>query len=54
MEIAVLLAKPEQVKVDLEVKYKGLDIPPEFVVGFGLDYAERGRNLPALYSLHKD
>ena len=44
--ICSLLDKPERHKVELELKYKGFTIPDEFVVGYGLDYAERYRNLP--------
>lgn len=46
LEICALLNKPEARKVDIEVKYCGFDIPPVFVVGYGLDYAERYRHLP--------
>lgn len=46
LEICALLNKPEARKVDIEVKYCGFDIPPVFVVGYGLDYAERYRQLP--------
>jgi hypoxanthine phosphoribosyltransferase len=45
VEILTLLRKPEAVKVDISPKYVGFDIPTEFVVGYGLDYAERYRNL---------
>jgi hypoxanthine phosphoribosyltransferase len=45
VEVATLLRKPEALKVDLDVKYVGWDIPNEFVVGYGLDYRERYRNL---------
>lgn len=57
VEILTLLRKPEAVKVEVDAKYIGFDIPPEFVVGYGLDYAEKYRNLrdigvlsPAVYS----
>lgn len=57
VEILTLLRKPEAVKIDVDAKYIGFDIPPEFVVGYGLDYAEKYRNLrdigvlsPAIYS----
>jgi len=46
IEIVALLRKPDAVKVDVPVKYIGFDIPNEFVVGYGLDYAERYRDLP--------
>jgi hypoxanthine phosphoribosyltransferase len=46
IEVVALLRKPDAVKVEVPVKYVGFDIPNEFVVGFGLDYAERYRNLP--------
>ncbi len=46
IEIVTLLRKPDAVKVDVPVKYVGFDIPNEFVVGYGLDYAERYRDLP--------
>lgn len=45
VEILTLLRKPEAVKVDITPKYVGFDIPTEFVVGYGLDFAERYRNL---------
>jgi hypoxanthine phosphoribosyltransferase len=45
VEVLTLLRKPEAVKVDITPKYVGFDIPAEFVVGYGLDYAERYRNL---------
>lgn len=51
VEIAAMLRKPEAGKVDLEVRYVGFDIPNEFVVGYGLDYAEKYRNLPFLATL---
>jgi len=45
VEIVTLLRKPEAAKVKVDVKYVGFDIPNEFVVGYGLDYAEKYRNL---------
>jgi hypoxanthine phosphoribosyltransferase len=45
VEILTLLRKPEAVKVDINPKYVGFDIPTEFVVGYGLDYSENYRNL---------
>ena len=45
VEVCALLRKPEAVKRAVSVRYVGFDIPDEFVVGYGLDYAERYRNL---------
>jgi len=57
LEIAALFRKPASMVVDIPVKYLGFDIPNEFVVGYGLDYAGRYRNLvdvgtldPSVYS----
>jgi hypoxanthine phosphoribosyltransferase len=46
IEVCALLTKPERRKVELEPRYVGFEIPNRFVVGYGLDYAERYRNLP--------
>lgn len=51
LEVCALLRKPEAAKVKLDVKYTGFDIPNEFVVGYGLDYAEKYRNLPFVGTL---
>lgn len=51
LEVCALLRKPDAVKVDVPVKYIGFDIPNEFVVGYGLDYAERYRDLPYIATL---
>jgi hypoxanthine phosphoribosyltransferase len=51
LEVCALLRKPDAVKVDVPVKYIGFDIPNEFVIGYGLDYAERYRDLPYIATL---
>jgi hypoxanthine phosphoribosyltransferase len=51
VNICTLLRKPEAAKVEVDVRYVGFDIAPEFVVGYGLDYAEKYRNLPFVGTL---
>ncbi|MCD0452297.1 hypoxanthine phosphoribosyltransferase [Actinocorallia sp. API 0066] len=51
LEVCTILRKPEAVKAELDVRYVGFDIPNEFVVGYGLDYAEKYRNLPFVGTL---
>ncbi len=51
LEVAALLRKSGLQKVPLDIRYVGFDIPPEFVVGYGLDFAERYRNLPYVATL---
>jgi hypoxanthine phosphoribosyltransferase len=46
LEVCALLTKPERREIDVPVRYTGFEIPNEFVIGYGLDYAERYRNLP--------
>lgn len=48
VEVFALLQKPSRREVDVQVKYSGYEIPDEFVVGFGLDFAERYRNLESI------
>ena len=45
IEVMTMMRKPDAIKVEVPAKYIGFDIPNEFVVGFGLDYAEKYRNL---------
>ncbi|MFA5710679.1 hypoxanthine phosphoribosyltransferase [Mycolicibacterium sp.] len=51
LEVCTLLRKPDAVRADVEINYVGFDIPNEFVVGYGLDYAERYRDLPYIGTL---
>jgi hypoxanthine phosphoribosyltransferase len=51
LEVAALLRKEGIQQVELDVRYVGFDIPNEFVVGYGLDFAERYRNLPYIGTL---
>ena len=51
VEVFTLLRKPEALRIPVEPKYVGFDIPNVFVVGYGLDYAERYRDLPYLGTL---
>lgn len=51
LKVCTLLRKPDAVRADVEIEYVGFDIPNEFVVGYGLDYAERYRDLPYIGTL---
>jgi hypoxanthine phosphoribosyltransferase len=54
LEVCTLLTKPERREVDVPVRYVGFEIPNRFVIGYGLDFAERYRNLPFVAVLHED
>jgi hypoxanthine phosphoribosyltransferase len=54
LEVCTLLNKPARRLIDLSLKYSGFDIPDVFVVGYGLDYNQRYRNLPFLAILRVD
>lgn len=54
IEIVSLLNKPERRTADLEVKYIGFEVPNEFIVGYGIDYAEKYRNLPFIGVLKEE
>ena len=51
LSIASLLIKPELAKIDFEVNWVGFEIPPDYVVGYGLDYEQKFRNLKGIYSI---
>jgi hypoxanthine phosphoribosyltransferase len=53
LEVCALLRKSDAVQVDVPVRYVGFDIPNDFVVGYGLDYAERYRDLPYIGTLER-
>lgn len=50
-EICSLLVKPGNLKVDLDIKYTVMEIPNDFIVGYGLDYDQEGRNLRDIYTI---
>lgn len=51
IHICTLLVKPEKLKVDLDIEYAAMEIPNDFIVGYGLDYDQQGRNLPDIYTV---
>jgi hypoxanthine phosphoribosyltransferase len=54
LEVCALLTKPDRREIDVPVRYVGFEIPNEFVVGYGLDFGERYRNLPYVAVLQSD
>jgi hypoxanthine phosphoribosyltransferase len=54
LEVCALLTKPERRKVELPIRYVGFEIPNRFAIGYGLDHAERYRNLPYVAALEAD
>jgi hypoxanthine phosphoribosyltransferase len=54
LEVVALLTKPGRREIDVPVRYVGFEIPNRFVIGYGLDFAERYRNLPYVAVLHPD
>jgi hypoxanthine phosphoribosyltransferase len=54
LEVCALLTKPERRKVELPTRYVGFEIPDKFAIGYGLDHAERYRNLPYVAALSQD
>lgn len=51
VQIATLLVKPKKLKVDLDIKYAAMNIPNDFIVGYGLDYDGFGRNYKDIYTV---
>ena len=51
IHICTLLLKPEKLTIDLDVEYVAMEIPNDFIVGYGLDYDQQGRNLREIYTL---
>ena len=54
LEVCALLTKPARREIEVAVRYIGFEIPNRFVIGYGLDFAERYRNLPYVATLHPD
>ena len=54
LEVCALMTKPDRREIDVDVRYVGFEIPNRFVIGYGLDFAERYRNLPYVAVLHAD
>jgi hypoxanthine phosphoribosyltransferase len=54
VEVCALLTKPERRKIELEARYVGFEIPDKFAIGYGLDHAERYRNLPFVAALQQN
>lgn len=53
MRVVSLLRKPQSLKYDVKIDYIGFDIPGKFVIGYGLDYEQKYRNLKSIYALSK-
>jgi hypoxanthine phosphoribosyltransferase len=51
VHICTLLLKPDKLKVDLDIEYAAMEIPNDFIVGYGLDYDQEGRNLRDIYKI---
>lgn len=54
MKVVSLLLKPNSLKYDVKIDYIGFEIPSKFVIGYGLDYAQKFRNLRSIYVLNED
>jgi hypoxanthine phosphoribosyltransferase len=54
MKVVSLLVKPKSLKYNVKIDYIGFNIPSEFVIGYGLDYAQKYRNLRSVYILSEE
>jgi len=54
VHICTLLLKPDKLQVDLDIEYAAMEIPNDFIVGYGLDYDQQGRNLKHIYTLYTE
>ena len=54
VDICTLVVKPDKLEEPLDIKYACFEIPNDFIVGYGLDYDQQGRNLREIYSLVKE
>ena len=54
IHICTLLVKPDKLQVDLNIEYAAMKIPNDFIVGYGLDYNQQGRNLRDIYTVVED
>ena len=54
VKLCALLSKPSRRQVDVDIDYCGFEVPDEFLVGYGLDYAEKYRNLPVIGVLKRE
>ena len=53
LSVCTLLNKPSRREVEVDIRWTGFDIPDEFVIGYGIDYAQQGRNLPHIGFVQK-
>jgi hypoxanthine phosphoribosyltransferase len=54
MKVAALLLKPKSLRYNVKIDYIGFNIPDKFVIGYGLDYAQKYRNLRAIYAINEE
>ena len=54
LKICTLLDKPARREIEINIEYKGFEVPDEFIIGYGIDYAEKYRNLPFIGVLKRE